>query len=252
MELILPAFIAGLLTFLAPCTLPLIPGYIGFISGVSVKDLQQGNISTITRKRIFLNGLIYVLGFSIVFIGLGVIFGLFGSALVDLRMWLTRIGGIFIIFFGLYLTHIFSWKRLAFLSSDKRFHITDKLKPGTPLSSFIFGATFAFGWTPCVGPILGTMLLLVSTQGTVLQGALLLSVFSLGLGLPFLAVALGISHALEYIKKITPFLHVISIIGGLFLIFIGILLLTNNMAHWIDLFYQAFDWLNYDTLYNYL
>lgn len=252
MELILPAFIAGILTFLAPCTLPLIPGYIGFISGISVDDLKKGKLPGIAKRKIFLNGLIYVIGFSIVFVGLGVIFGLFGSALIDLRLWLTRIGGIFIILFGLYLLGAHKIKQLQFLERDKRFHITHKLKPGTPLSSFIFGATFAFGWTPCVGPILGTMLLLVSTQGTVLQGALLLSIFSLGLGLPFLAVALGISHALDYIKKITPFLQTISLIGGLFLVFIGILLLTNNLAQWVDLFYSAFDWLKYDRLYQYL
>jgi cytochrome c-type biogenesis protein len=252
MELILPAFIAGLLTFLAPCTLPLIPGYIGFISGVSVKDIQDGHLPVQARKRIFLNGLVYVFGFSIVFVGLGVIFGLFGNALIDLRFWLTKLGGICIMFFGFYLAGAHKLRMFQFFSRDARFHITSSLRPGTPLSSFLFGATFAFGWTPCVGPILGTMLLLVSTKGTITEGALLLSVFSLGLGLPFLAVALGISHALEYIKKITPFLQLISIIGGLFLIMIGVLLLTGYMAVWVDFFYQLFSWMSYDKLYTYL
>jgi cytochrome c-type biogenesis protein len=252
MELILPAFIAGLLTFLAPCTLPLIPGYIGFISGVSVKDIQDGHLPLQARKRIFLNGLVYVLGFSLVFIGLGVLFGLFGTALIDLRQWITNIGGILIIGFGLFMVGAYKLPIFRFFTSDKRFHIVERLTPGTPLSSFLFGATFAFGWTPCVGPILGTMLLLVSTKGNIVEGAMLLSVFSLGLGLPFLAVALGISHALEYIKKITPFLHAISIIGGIFLIMIGILLLTGYMAIWINMFYDLFSWINYDSLYNYL
>lgn len=252
MDLILPAFIAGLLTFLAPCTLPLIPGYIGFISGVSVKELQDGHLPAATRRRMFLNGVMYVLGFSIVFVGIGVIFGLFGNALVDLRLFLTKLGGIVIIFFGLYLLRLHKVKAFQFLERDKRFHIAHKLKPGTPLSSCLFGATFAFGWTPCVGPILGTLLLLVSTQATVLQGALLLTVFSLGLAIPFLFVALGIGHALDYIKRITPFLGVISKVGGLFLVFIGILLLTGYMAVWIDWFYGLFSWFNYDRLYLYL
>lgn len=252
MDLILPAFIAGLLTFLAPCTLPLIPGYIGFISGISVHDLKKGKLPALARKKILLNGIIYILGFSIVFIGLGVIFGLFGSAIIGARLWLTRIGAVFIIFFGLYMIGLHRIKLFQFLERDKRFHIATKLKPGTPFSSFLFGATFAFGWTPCVGPILGSLLLLVTTQGTILEGALLLSVFSLGLGIPFLAVALGIGHALDYIKHITPFLHTISVIGGLFLIFIGILLLKNHMAIWVDWFYRAFEWLHYDSLYNYL
>lgn len=252
MDLLLPAFIAGLLTFLAPCTLPLIPGYIGFISGVSVKELKDGHLPAETRKRMFLNGLMYVLGFSLVFVGIGVIFGLFGSALIHVRLLLTKLGGAIIIFFGLYLIGLHRLQMFQFLERVKRFHMTHKLKPGTPLSSFIFGATFAFGWTPCVGPILGTMLLLVSTQATVLQGALLLSVFSLGLGIPFLFVALGIGHALDYVKKITPFLGIISMIGGLFLVFIGILLFTGHMAIWIDWFYDLFAWFNYDRLYLYL
>lgn len=252
MELLLPAFIAGLLTFLAPCTLPLIPGYIGFISGTSVQDIKQGNLPALVRKRIFFNGLFYVLGFSIVFIGLGVLFGLFGTALIGLRQVLTNIGGLLIIGFGLYMVGAHKLPALRFLSQDKRFHITSKLTPGTPMSSFLFGATFAFGWTPCVGPILGTMLLLVSTKGSILEGALLLSIFSLGLGLPFLGVALGISHALDYIKRITPFLHAISIVGGMFLIAIGLLLITGYTAVWVDMFYDFFSWIHYDSLYKYL
>jgi len=248
-SLIIPAFIAGILTFLAPCTLPLVPGYLGFISGVSVQDLQDPLKSKSVRRRIFLNGLLFVIGFSLIFILLGSLFGLGGSALAQYRIWLSRIGGIFVILFGLFMIGAL---RLQFLNVEKNIGRIKALKPGNPVSSLIFGATFAFGWTPCVGPILGSILTLAAASTTVGQGAFLLSVFSLGLAVPFLIIAGGIGSASNYISRLSKYLNVISIIGGLFLIFLGVLLLTNKLGVWIAYFYQWFNFINYKQLLDYL
>jgi cytochrome c-type biogenesis protein len=155
-----------------------------------------------------------------------------------------------IILFGIFMLHIPGIKLFSLFNTDKRFH--SRLQPGRPLSSLLFGATFAFGWSPCVGPILGTVLILSSSTATIVQGAFLLGVFSLGLGIPFLLIALGISHALTYVKKLTKFLPIISTIGGVFLIFIGALLLTDSLIIWNAFFYRLFGWVHYDLLFNLL
>ncbi|MBI3421180.1 MAG: sulfite exporter TauE/SafE family protein [Candidatus Sungbacteria bacterium] len=248
-SLIVPAFIAGILTFLAPCTLPLVPGYLGFISGVSSQALQDPLKSKSARRKIFLNGLLFVIGFSFIFILLGSLFGLGGSALAQYRIWLSRIGGIFVILFGLFMIGVL---RLPFLNVEKNIAKIKALRPGNPASSLIFGATFAFGWTPCVGPILGSILALAAASATVGQGAFLLSVFSLGLAMPFLIIAAGIDSASNYISKFSKYLNIISIIGGLFLVFLGILLLTNKLGVWIAYFYQRFYFINYERLLDYL
>ncbi|MBI2476024.1 MAG: sulfite exporter TauE/SafE family protein [Candidatus Taylorbacteria bacterium] len=248
-SLIIPAFIAGILTFLAPCTLPLVPGYLGFISGVSANDLQDQTKAKIARRKIFLNGLLFVVGFSFIFILLGSLFGLGGSALTQYRIWFSRIGGIFVILFGLFMIGVL---RLPFLNVEKNIGRIKALKPGNPASSLIFGATFAFGWTPCVGPILGSILTLAAASATVGQGAFLLSVFSLGLAVPFLIIAAGIGSASNYISRLSKYLNAISVIGGVFLVFLGILLLTGNLAVWVAYFYRTFNFINYDSLLNYL
>lgn len=248
-SLIIPAFIAGILTFLAPCTLPLVPGYLGFISGVSAQDLQDPLRVKSARGKVFLNGLLFVIGFSLVFIILGSLFGLGGAALARYRVWLSRIGGIFVILFGLFMIGVL---RLPFLNVEKHLTGIKVLKPGNPASSLIFGATFAFGWTPCVGPILGSILTLAAVSATVAEGAFLLSVFSLGLAVPFLIIAGGVGSASKYIAKLSKYLNVISIVGGAFLIFLGILLLTNKLGVWIAYFYQWFDFIHYERLLDYL
>ena len=197
LSLIIPAFLAGILTFLAPCTLPLVPGYLGFISGAS----HEAPNGAVARRKILLNGLFYVIGFSLVFITLGILFGLLGVIAGPYRVWFSRVGGIFVIIFGLYLTGILKLSFLNFLQGEKHFRFTRHLKPGSPVSSLVFGATFAFGWTPCVGPILGSILALAAAKTTVLQGGFMLLVFSAGLAVPFLLVALGIGSAPPYIKK---------------------------------------------------
>jgi len=243
------AFIAGLLTFLAPCTLPLIPGYLGFISGVSVKELKNPAKARKARRRIFLNGVFFVVGFSLIFVMFGALAGLVGQSLVPYRVWLTRIGGIVVILFGLFMLGVF---KIPFLQVEKRIKIPSFLTIGKPTSSLVIGSAFAFGWTPCVGPILGAVLFLAGTSTTALQGAFLLSVFSLGLAIPFLLIALGLSRATKYIAKIAKYLIVVEIIGGVFLIFLGILLLTNNFGLLVQYGYQLFDFINYDKLLDYL
>lgn len=250
-SLIIPSFIAGILTFLAPCTLPLVPAYLAFISGVSLEELQSSEGAARTKRKIFLNGIFYVVGFSVVFIFLGVLFGLGGSALIQYRLWLSRVGGFFVIFFGLFMLGLFKLPVLNFLNIEKNVRLKG-LRPGNPFSSLVFGATFAFGWTPCVGPILGSILTLAAVSATVGQGAVLLGVFSLGLAVPFLTVAATISSASRLLAKLGGVLRYVSTIGGAFLIAIGVLLLTNRFALFISWFYQLFDFINYDRLLDYL
>lgn len=247
--LIIPAFIAGILTFLAPCTLPLVPAYLGFISGASLEDLKDPQKSVKARGKVFLNGLFFIIGFSLVFIALGSLAGLIGTTLVGYRLWLSRIGGIFVIIFGLFMMGIL---KLPFLSKERQLHVPALFKQGKPLNSALLGSAFGLGWTPCVGPILGSVLTLAAVSSTVGQGAILLSVFSLGLAVPFLAIALGIGWASERMGKITKYLNVVSIIGGVFLVFLGVLLVTNSFAVWISYFYQVFNFINYDRILDYL
>jgi cytochrome c-type biogenesis protein len=246
---IIPAFIAGILTFLAPCTLPLIPGYLGFISGVSAEDLQNPLTAKSAKRKIFLNGLFFILGFSAVFIILGSIAGFFGQLLSGYRIWLARIGGIFVILFGLFMLNVI---KIPFLSREIQIKTPSFFQKGGKANSFILGATFGLGWTPCAGPILGSILTLAAASTTVFQGAFLLAVFSLGLAVPFLVIAASFGSASAHIAKLGKLLKIIAIIGGLFLIFLGILLLTNKLAVWIAYFYRWFDFINYDRLLDYL
>lgn len=244
-SLIIPSFIAGVLTFLAPCTLPLVPGYLGFISGASLEDLKDPEKSKKARWKIFLNGLFFIIGFSLVFIVLGSLAGFAGRSLVQYRFWLSRIGGIFVIVFGLFMMGIL---KLPFLSKERQLHIPSIFERGKPFNSFLLGSAFALGWTPCVGPILGSILTLAAVSSTVGQGAILLSVFSLGLAVPFLVIAIGIGWASQHLNKISRYLNTISFIGGIFLVFLGFLLVTNSFAVWISYFYRLFNFINYDRL----
>ncbi len=246
--LILPALVAGLLTFLAPCTLPLVPGYLAFISGVSLHELQHQGAGSL-RRKVFINGLWYVLGFSLVFIILGSVFGSVGSLLAPYRLLLARLGGIIIIFFGLYLLGLV---RLPQFLGEYKLHIERVLRPGHKTSSFLFGATFAFGWTPCIGPILGSVLLLASQTATAGRGAFLLLIFSLGLAIPFLMLAWGVGSATHWLHRFNKLLKVISIIGGLLLVGLGILLLTDNFAYWLQLAYRWFGFIKYESLLQYM
>lgn len=252
--LAIPAFLAGFLMFLAPCTLPLVPGYLAFISGVSVHDANKKKETVgYLRKKILWNALFYVLGFSIVFILLGTFLSSLGRlGLGNYRFYLEKVSGALILILGLYMTHLFDLPFFRFLARDRHFTFTQKLAPGKPFSSFLFGATFALGWSPCVGPILGSILLLASTSGTILEGTFLLAVFSLGLAVPFLLVALGIGQATKIIRQMSRYLSLFSIVGGVFIAILGFLVLTGNMGAWTGFFYRIFSFINYENLLNYL
>lgn len=221
------AFIAGLITFLAPCTLPLVPGYLGFVSGLPPEDLNDPAKRNSIRWKVFINGFFFVLGFSLIFIILGTLIGLLGSALAGYQIWLNRLGGILIVVFGFFMLDVI---KIPILQFDHKLKIPSFVKRGKPTSSFMLGTAFGAGWTPCVGPILGAILTLSATVGGVLEGALLLTVFSAGLSIPFLVIALGIGSAAQYIEKWSKYLKVISIFGGVFLIFLGTLLFLGKLS----------------------
>ncbi|MBI2641961.1 MAG: sulfite exporter TauE/SafE family protein [Candidatus Wildermuthbacteria bacterium] len=235
---IIPAFIAGILTFLAPCT-------------ASAEDLKNPQTAKRARLKIFFNGLLYVIGFSAVFIVLGSLFGLGGAALLQYRFLITQIGGLFVILFGLFLLAP-TLPMFRFFLAERQVPGIKNLKPGNPVSSLIFGSAFAFGWSPCVGPILGTVLTLAASTVTVGKGALLLVVFSLGLAVPFLATALAIGWASQHLAKLGKYLNVVSAVGGVFLILLGVLMVTNNFALWIAWLYQLLGFINYESLIEHL
>lgn len=247
--LIIPAFIAGVFTFLAPCTLPLVPAYLVFISGISLDEILNEDKKKTIRRKIFLHAIFYVFGFSIVFILFGMFAGLAGQALSPLRLWISRLGGIVVIFFGLFLLRIFP---IPFLRVQKRFSVPKFLKIGKLSTSFFVGVIFAFGWSPCIGPVLGSILLLAATSSSILQGGFLLMIYSLGLALPFLITAYSAGVAVSLIRKTERFLKFISLIGGIFLVFLGILLLTGNFQLLIIWGYRLFGFIGYEKIINYL
>ncbi len=246
MSLIAPAFIAGLVTFLAPCSLPLVPAYLGFISGA---DSLTSPTQTI-RKRIFLNSCFYVLGFSLVFIVFGAIAGTIGGFLPSARRILTLLGGIFVLGIGVLgiTENRFS---IPFLH-NRSFPLPTVLRPGNPMSSFFLGTAFAIGWTPCVGLVLGSILFLASTSSTAIQGALLLAIFSLGLAVPFLLIGLGIGTADRIIQNRGPWFKALRLLGSLTLIGLGLLLLTDNLTLIVQYGFRIFDFFNYRAIFKYL
>ncbi len=212
------AFIAGLVSFLSPCVLPIIPGFLAYLAGSSLKE------SSSHKRDIFLNSLFFVVGFSLVFAVLGVLLNTVLSAVAySVQQWLARIGGGIIIFFGLYLTGLI---KVPFLEKEYKPRVNIKLK-SRYLTSFLFGSAFAAGWTPCVGAVLGGILGLAATQpGSAFK---LLFSYSLGLGLPFLAVGIFASQASNLINKYAKWLHYVSVIFGIVLIAIGVLAFTQNL-----------------------
>lgn len=243
--LIASAFIAGVITFLAPCTLPLVPAYLGFISGVSSDDLKDPEKARGARKKIISNGFAFVIGFSIIFILFGTLAGFLGQSLAQYQSFLTKLGGVFIILFGLLMLGVF---KIPFLQTDRKIKTPTFIKVGSTSSSLLIGSIFAIGWTPCVGPILGSILLLASTSSTVLQGAFLLAVFSLGLAVPFIVIAFAFSSATKHIGVITKYFSWISGIGGIFLILLGILLLTDNFDLLVQYGFKIFKIFEYDAI----
>jgi cytochrome c-type biogenesis protein len=219
------AFVAGLLMFLSPCLLPLIPSFIAYITGVSFGDLKDGAKRGEVRKKTIIHSLLFILGFSIVFVLLGLTATTVGKALYQYQNVIRIAGGILIIIFGLYLTGLL---KLDFLIKERRLNI--KAKGATYLGSFLIGVTFAAAWTPCAGPILGSILVLAGTKASIAEGAKLLAVFSLGIALPFFLTGLAINTFLEYFNRFKKIISAINIVGGIFLVIVGMLMVTNYLA----------------------
>lgn len=243
--LIVSALIAGVLMFLAPCTLPLVPVYLAFISGVKQHDVAQ---SRTVRRHVLINAIAFVIGFSLIFISFGVLAGFLGSSLGHYRGILSQIGGAIIIGFGLMMLHVV---HVGVLKKEIKFKPPSFFTPGRPLSAACIGATFALGWTPCVGPVLATILLLASTTTTAFAGALLLFIFSLGLAVPFLLTALMYTQASSCIKRYAWISKGIDIVGGVFLILIGLLILTDSFSLIIEYGYVIFGAIGIDGLFDY-
>lgn len=216
---IVVAFIAGLVSFLSPCVLPIIPGFLAYLAGASLSE------SASKRKEIFLNSLFFVLGFSVIFALLGVLLNTILEAVAyDVQVWLARIGGAIIIFFGLYLTGLI---KLPFLEQEHKFRLTKTFK-SKYLTSFMFGFAFAAGWTPCVGAVLGGILGLAATAPG--SAFTLLFSYSLGLGIPFLVVGLFASQSSHLISRYAPVLKYVNIVFGIILIALGVLAFTQNLS----------------------
>jgi len=218
------AFLAGIMSFLSPCVLPLLPSYVSFITGVSFEDLTTGADRRKIRYLTITNSLTFILGFSTVFVALGASSSAVGKFMFEYQEWIRIGGGILIIVFGLFVAGIL---KMDFLMRDKKVHLSGK--PAGYVGTFLVGMTFAAGWTPCIGPILGTILLYASSQGSAFYGFKLLAVYSLGLALPFFVSSLAINSFLSYSRKLMRYMRVIMIISGLLLILFGILLLTNRV-----------------------
>lgn len=217
------AFVAGMLSFASPCILPLVPAFLTYIGSTGLKEGEK-----VSRRRIFLNAVAYVIGFTLVFSILGVLLnGILGSIAYDLRIWLSRVGGIIIIAFALYILGII---KVGFLEREHR--IKKSSGGNSYLVSFIFGASFAVGWTPCVGAILGAILTLAAT----LPGqsfALLLS-YSLGLGLPFLAAGAFVAQSQQAIRKLAPYMKYFNYVAGALLLVLGVLVFTDNLSRFAE------------------
>lgn len=220
---ILTAFIFGLLSFISPCVLPIIPGYISFISGKSLQDMTQQDSSS--RRAMLLNTIIFIAGFTVVFVMMGAAATSIGKVLNENLILISKIAGVIIIIFGFHMIGIF---KLGFLNYEKRFHLQEK-KLGL-LGSFAVGAAFAFGWTPCIGPVLAGILAIASQQDTVLKGIVLLTFYSLGLGIPFLLTSLSINKFFNVFNKIKKHFHAIEVVGGILLVAVGVLMITNYLT----------------------
>lgn len=213
---------AGVLSFISPCVLPIFPSYLSFVTGLSFGELSGSVDNVKTRRAIILNALCFILGFSVVFMSLGASFSLLGRLLFDYQQMLRKIGGVLVILFGLYIA---GFLKLPFLTRTVRLELQDR--PAGYLGAFIVGVTFAAGWTPCVGPILGSILLYASTAKTAYTGILMLGAYSLGLAIPFFLSALALNRFLDYFDRFKRLMPVVSAVGGIFLVVVGGLLLTN-------------------------
>lgn len=213
------AFAAGVLSFLSPCVLPLIPSYVGFLTGMTAEELQ------VRRGTALLHALWFVGGFTLIFVALGASASALGVALLASQHWIARVGGVLVILFGLYLVGVL---RPAFLMRERRVHLARK--PLGYLGSSVAGVAFGAAWTPCIGPILGAILTLAATRASVGQGTALLGVYALGLAVPFLLTAFALDRFLVWFQRVRPYIRWVERVAGVMLIVLGLLLVTDRFT----------------------
>ena len=210
------AFTGGLLSFLSPCVLPLVPSYVTFITGLSLEDVQKARRAALTHS------LLFILGFTLIFLALGATATALGQLVHTQRQWITRIGGVLIIVFGLYMLGVFN---IALFSRERRVHIADK--PVGYLGTLLVGIAFGAGWTPCIGPILGGILTYAASTADLSHGMWLLLAYSLGLAVPFLLSAVAVERFLDFFSRMKRQMVWITRVSGVLMIAVGLLLVTN-------------------------
>jgi cytochrome c-type biogenesis protein len=235
------AFGAGLLTFLSPCILPLVPAYLCFISGSSLEQLtsEKDGEENFDRSRVLWAGLAFVLGLSTIFVAMGAAATSLGQMIAQYKQTLAMVGGGIILVFGLHYMGLF---KIAFLNFEKRFHPDQK--PAGLIGAYILGLAFGFGWTPCVGPVLSTILMIAGGMGELSDGILLLAVFSAGLSIPFMLAAALSAHFMRFLSKFRHHLHKVEIAMGLLLVTTGLLILTGSLTNITAWLLQTFPALN--------
>lgn len=233
------AFIAGLISFLTPCVLPLVPGYVSLISGAGVEELKSAQSQLM--RRVMVNSIGFILGFSVVFVVLGAISTEIGQLAARYKHTLSIMAGVVIIIFGLHLTGIFKIKALY---TDARLH--NVKGSSTPVGAFVIGFAFAFGWTPCLGPILTVLLTLASDQETLIKGIALLAVYSLGLAVPFMLTSLLMERFLKFYGRFRSHMHLLEVASGGLMIALGVLLVIGRftlISSWLSFLNRFEHWM---------
>lgn len=221
------AFMGGILSFISPCVLPLVPSYISFVTGISFEELTSDDDNKRLKKVILKNSLLFILGFSTVFVViLGSSAQLFGSLFMEYQDAIRKIGGIVIVLLGIHIIGIINFN---ILQRDKRLHFF-KEKPTGLLGSFLVGVGFAAGWTPCIGPILSAIFAVAATSDNAYSGIILFIAYSVGLAIPFILTSLGINTFLKHFNRLKRHMRVVSIITGIFLVITGVLIFTNSLG----------------------
>ena len=228
------AFLAGLFSFISPCILPVIPSYLSYITGLSLDQLTDTSKQPKLRGMVMANAFLFITGFTAVFVVFGASASMVGQWLYDYQGLIRKVGGVLIIIFGLY---VMGMLKLPFLMTERRVQLA--ARPAGYAGSVFIGMAFGAAWTPCVGPILGSMMALAAASESMWSGVGLMSMYSFGLGLPLFLTALGTESFLRYSTTIRSYLGIISTLSGLFLVFVGVMIYTNAFARLTGVFTNA-------------